>query len=175
MMPSLWEVGNSRCARRDRDLRRYLTLKCFQYHPLELIATPGAQSFVGSMSQLLSLEADTRMELHFKPLAATRIDPLAVDTFVLLLGPEVLALDQPEATFLQSHNIVQDALGVATFLVLKRIPYSVRDKRNSLFWGTVLLFDPLSSLFLDAVAAFPTIVEADQMTVRILALDGSHG
>src|SRR5689334_22632246 len=101
------------------------------------------------------------MKLHFKPLAATWIDPLAVDSFVLLLGPEILALDQLEAAFLQSCNIVPDAPRVATLLVLERIPYSVRDKRNGLLWGTVLLFDSLGSLFLDAVAAFPPIVEAD--------------
>src|SRR6476661_1280158 len=101
------------------------------------------------------------MELHFKPLTATWLDPLAVDSLVLLLGPEVLALDQLEATFLQSRNVIQDTLRVATLLVLERIPYSVRNKRNNLLRGTVLLFDFIADLFLDAVAAFPSVVEAD--------------
>src|SRR5690242_19857884 len=115
------------------------------------------------------------MELHFKSLTATWINPLTVDPLVLLVSPEVLALYQLEATFLQSRNIIQDALRVATLLVLERIPYSIRDKRNSFLWGTVLLFDLVADLFLDAVAAFPTIAEAGQVAVRILAFDSSHG
>src|SRR5215471_18728965 len=99
------------------------------------------------------------MELHFKPLTATWLDPLAVDSLVLLIGPEVLALDQLEATFLQSRNIIQDTLRVANLLVLECIPYSIRDNGNGLLWSTVLLFNPLGNLFLDAVAILQATIE----------------
>ena len=40
------------------------------------------------MRELLGLEADTGVKLHFEPLAGIRLDPLAVDAFVLVIGPE---------------------------------------------------------------------------------------
>jgi hypothetical protein len=36
----------------------------------------GAESLVGSMRELLRLKADACVELHFKSLAAIRVDPL---------------------------------------------------------------------------------------------------
>ena len=49
-----------------------------------------AKSLIGVMCELLRLEADAGVELHFESLAGIRVDPLAVDSLVLLFGPGVL-------------------------------------------------------------------------------------
>jgi hypothetical protein len=41
------------------------------------------------MCELLGLEADAGVELYFEPLAALRIDSLAVDSLVLILRPRI--------------------------------------------------------------------------------------
>jgi hypothetical protein len=48
------------------------------------------------MCELFRLKADARVELHFKSLAAIRVDPLAINALVLLSGPDVLDFLQLE-------------------------------------------------------------------------------
>jgi hypothetical protein len=59
------------------------------------------------MGELLGLEADTRVKLHFEPLASIRLDPLAVDALVLVIGPGILELVQLKALILQTRDIGQ--------------------------------------------------------------------
>ena len=84
------------------------------------------------MRELLGLEADTGMKLHFEPLAGIRLDPLAVESLVLVIRPGILDLVQLEALVLQPLDIRPDALSVASFLVLKGVTDRVRYLRNGL-------------------------------------------
>src|SRR5271167_1262975 len=89
---SLRVVGNICSSGWDGYLSGYLSLEGFEYHLLELIGLLGAESFVSVVGELLGLEADTSMKLHFEPLAGVRLNPLAVDAFVFLTGPGILEL-----------------------------------------------------------------------------------
>jgi hypothetical protein len=45
------------------------------------------------------------VKLHLESLAGIRLDPLAVDAFVLLTGPGILELVQLKALVLQARDI----------------------------------------------------------------------
>jgi len=66
-------------------------------------------------------------------------------------------------------------LGIASLLVLKGVPDRVRNKRNSLLRRATKVVDSSVDFFFDAVAAFAAALEADQVSVGILALDSSQG
>src|ERR1022692_4433959 len=94
-------VGNISCAGRNRDLSGHPLLEGFQHHLLELIGLLSAESFVSAVGELLGLEADAGVKLHFKSLAGIRLDPLAVDALVLLTGPGSLEFFQLKALVFQ--------------------------------------------------------------------------
>src|SRR5229473_2838726 len=151
---SLWVVGNIRRAGRDWDLSGYLSLEGFQHHLLELIGLLGTEPFVSGVGELLGLEADTSVELHFEPLAGIRLDPLAVDAFVLLFGPGILEFVQLEALVFQARDVRPDALSVASLTVLKGVPDRIRHSRDSFLWREVKLLHLVVDLLFDSVAAF---------------------
>ena len=74
------------------------------------------------MRELLGFEADAGVELDFDPLTALRLDPFAVDTLVLLVGPEILAYALLETFLFQTSDVSPDALSVAILGILKREP-----------------------------------------------------
>ena len=49
------------------------------------------------MCDLLRFKAYARMKLDFEPLTAIRIDPLAVDSLVFVIGPVIRELFQLKA------------------------------------------------------------------------------
>src|SRR6516164_7833046 len=98
---SLGVVGNIPCAEWDWNLGGSLSLEGFQHHFLEFVGLPGADPFVSAVGELLGLEADAGVELHFEPLTGILLDPLAVDALVLLLGPRVPELMQLKALVFQ--------------------------------------------------------------------------
>jgi hypothetical protein len=59
------------------------------------------------MRELLRLKADARMKLHFKPLTATRLDPLAINALVLLFRPAILELVELETLVFEARDIRQ--------------------------------------------------------------------
>jgi hypothetical protein len=124
---SLRVVGNISRTGRYWDLRGYLSLEGFQDHLLELVDLIGAQAFVGGVCELLCLEADAGVELHFEPLTAIRLDPLAVDALVLVTGPGVPEFVQLKALALQMSDVRPDALSIVDLSVLKGVPDRVRD------------------------------------------------
>ena len=63
------------------------------------------------MGELLGFEAAAGVELYLEPLAAARVDPLAVDAFVLFLRPGVLEFVQLKALTLQAFDVFSDTLG----------------------------------------------------------------
>src|SRR5690242_8716287 len=121
----------------------------------------GSKSLVSVMRQLLRLVADAGVELHFEPLTTIRVDPLAVDALVLILGPRIPECVQLKTLFLQTLDIRPDALSVASFPVLKGVPDRIGHLRKSLLRGTAKVLDTSVDLFFDAVAAFQAVVEAD--------------
>src|SRR6516165_5768257 len=123
---SLRVVGNICRSGRDWNLSGYLSLKGLKYHLLELIGLLGADSLVSIVSELLGLEADTCMKLHFEPLAGIRLDPLAVDPLVFLTGPGILELVQLEAFTFQAFDVRPYSLSVASLAVLKGVADRVR-------------------------------------------------
>jgi hypothetical protein len=52
-------------------------LEGFQHHLLELIGLLSAESFVSAVGELLGLEADAGVKLHFKSLPGIGLDPQA--------------------------------------------------------------------------------------------------
>src|SRR5437588_291010 len=79
----------------------------------------GAELVVGVLGELLGLEADMSMELYFETLARRRLDPLAVDAFVLLTGPGILQFEHLEALVFHTSDVSPDALSVPSLTVLK--------------------------------------------------------
>src|SRR6185437_14271495 len=71
-------------------------------------------------------------------------------------------------------NVRPNALSVVRLAILECIPYRVGDQRNGLIWSTILLLDTVRDFFLDAIAAFEAVIEADQVTVWILAFYGAE-
>ena len=63
----------------DGYLRGNFLLEGFQHQLFELICLLRAESFVGTVRELLGLETDVSVKLHFEPLAGTLVYPLAVD------------------------------------------------------------------------------------------------
>ena len=127
--------------------QRYFLLEGFQHHLLELIDLMSAESLVGVMRELLRLEADTGVELHFEPLTAFRLDPLAVDALVLLFGPGILKFLQLKALVFQTFDVRPDTLSVVSLSVLKGIPDRIRNMRNSLLWRAVTTSSYVSQTF----------------------------
>src|ERR1700721_2381602 len=91
---SLRVVGNIGRAGRDWDLSGYLSLEGFKHHLLELIGLVGPEPLIATVRKLFSLEADARVKLHFEPLAGIRLDPLAVNALILVIGPGILEFVQ---------------------------------------------------------------------------------
>ena len=98
-------VGNIRGTWWNRNIFGNLFLKSFQYKLLERIGLLGAESLVGVMRELLRLKADARVKLHFKSLAAIRLDPLAINALVLLSGPGILDFVQLETLVLETGDV----------------------------------------------------------------------
>ena len=65
-------------------------------------------------------------------------------------------------------------MSVVRLAILECIPYRVGDQRNGLIWSTILLLDTVRDFFLDAIAAFEAVIEADQVTVWVLAFYGAE-
>jgi len=126
------------------------------------------------VGELLGLETDTSMKLHFEPLAGIWLDPLAVDALVFLTGPGILELVQLEAFTLQAFQIRPDTLSVASLALLKGVTDRVRHSRHGFFRGVGELLHLVADLFFDAVTVFEAVLEADEVAVRILAFDGAH-
>ena len=64
------------------------------------------------MRELFRLKADARVELHFKSLAAIRVDPLAINALVLLSGPGVLYFLQLETLVFETGRCPAQTPGV---------------------------------------------------------------
>ena len=135
--------GSRECRRRraEPDISRDLLLECFQHKLLERIGLLSADPFIGGMGELLGLETDTSVKLHFETLAGVRLDPRAVDAFVLIIGPGILEFVQLETFAFQAFDVRPDTLSVASLPILKGVPDRVRYNRYSLFWGKLELLD----------------------------------
>ncbi len=114
------------------------------------------------------------MELDFKPLTAIRLDPLAINALVLLFGPAILELVQLETLVFETGDVRPDALSVMRLPILKGVTDRIRNQRDSILWRTVTFFNSVAHLLFDAVAAFLSVVEADQVAVWILAFYGAQ-
>ena len=126
-----------------------------------LSACVGAEPLVGSMRELLGLEADTGVKLYLEPLAGIRLDPLAVDALVLVMGPGILKCVQLKALFFQTSDVRPDALSVASLPVLEGVPDRVRYNRNGFFRRDAILITYIVNLLFEAVAAFQAVIESD--------------
>src|ERR1035437_8969301 len=159
---SLWVVGNISCAGRNRDLSGHPLLERFQHHLLELIGLLSTEPFVSAVGELFCLEADAGVKLHFESLAGIRLDPLAVDALVLLIGPGILKFVQLKALVFQTSQVSPDALSVAILPILKGVPYRVRHTRHGFLRREAELLHLVANLLFDAVTAFQAVLEADQ-------------
>jgi hypothetical protein len=119
---------------------------------------------------VLGLEAYASVELDFEPLAGVPFDPLAVDSLVLLVRPGIPKSLQFKALTLQPLDVHPDAPRVVSRLILKGVTDRIRYTRNSFLRRAPEQVYGVMNLLFDAVAAFPSVVEADQVTVWISGL-----
>jgi hypothetical protein len=80
------------------------------------------KSLIGVMRNLLRLETDVGVELHFETLAGIRIDPLAVDSPVLIFRPEIPEFVQLKALLFETSDVSPDTASVMSLPVLKGVP-----------------------------------------------------
>jgi hypothetical protein len=73
------------------------------------------------MRKLLSLETDMGMELHFETLAGVRVNPLAVDSPVLIFRPEIPEFIQLKALLFETSDVSPDTSSVLRLPVLKGV------------------------------------------------------
>src|SRR5690349_10449544 len=123
---SLRVIWNISRARRDWDVGGYFSLKGLQYHLLKLVDLISSEQLVCVMRELLRLEADASMELHFKPLSTFRLDPLTVYALVLLFRPGILKLMQFKALAFKAFDLCPYTLSIVNLTVLKGIAKHVR-------------------------------------------------
>ena len=74
------------------------------------------------MGKLLRLETDVGVELHFETLAGIRVDPLAVDSPVLIFRPEIPKFIQLKALLFETSDVGPDTSSVLRLPVLKGVP-----------------------------------------------------
>jgi hypothetical protein len=79
------------------------------------------------MRKLLRLETDVGVKLHFETLTGVRIDPLAVDSPVLIFGPEIPEFTQLKALLFETSDVSPDTLSVLRLPVLKGVPDRIRN------------------------------------------------
>ena len=69
--------------------------------------------------------ADASMKLYFEPLASIWLDPMAVDSLVLVVGPVILELVQFKALISQACYVSADAPSIPGLFILKAVPNRV--------------------------------------------------
>lgn len=127
------------------------------------------------MGLLLSLEATLCMELDLEELRASGQPPPAVDPLVLLVGPCVAEVRALEPSLLKPSAISDYALGIASLLVLEGESDCVFDFRERFAICDIRTCTKVRfHLFVEAVFAFETVVEADQLAGRVGRLDAAH-
>jgi hypothetical protein len=81
----------------------------------------GPKSLIGVMRELLRLETNVGVELHLETLAGVRVDPLAVDSSVLIFRPEIPEFIQLKTLLFETSDVSPDTLSVLRLSVLKSI------------------------------------------------------
>jgi hypothetical protein len=79
------------------------------------------------MRKLLGLETDVGVELDFETLTGVRVDPLTVDSPVLIFGPEIPEFIQLKALLFETCDVSPDTLSVLRLPVLKGVPDRIRN------------------------------------------------
>lgn len=128
------------------------------------------------MRELLRFKAGQSMEPHLKNQTRLGLPPSAVDSFVLLVLPGVLAIEPSEPGRIEPGAVGVDTRRVLPFGILERIPDRVLDHRERVANGEIgLLFERGGDLLREAFLAFQAVVEADQVAATTFGFDAEHG
>src|SRR4029077_20148773 len=107
---------------RIRNIRGDFSLKCLQDELLKPIGFMSPKSLLSVLRKLLRLETDVDVELYFETLAGVRVDPLAVDSPVLIFRPEIPEFVQLKALLFETSDVSPDTSSALTLPVLKGVP-----------------------------------------------------
>jgi hypothetical protein len=101
---------------------------------------------------------------------------LAVDAFVLLIGPEVLELDFLESNFFEALDVGEYTFSVIIRAVLVAESHGVRNDAERL-GGRELRARPerIGDLLLEAIGFFEHVFQADKAAVSVGGFDLEHG